>query len=986
MKVENSSSSVRIWISISFVILAIVLELTMVRYWSGILEPRLRSQAQTNAQLLAQSQAIVLADVLSRSDLTDETAIKQVQSVFDLLLLAKDPALDEHLFIFIALEVDYDAVTVSQGVLDISQGELECTSCFEAPVELYSRETEELLGVVTIYVSDAFFRNIRDELKERFIVEGVIAFMLLFLLWIIVINLVHNLYKQIEQRKKTHEALLIAKEQAESANEARGQFLANMSHEIRTPMNAIIGLCYVVLKTDLSNFQRNYLTKVHSSARSLLTLINDILDFSKIESGKFDLEKIDFDMDEVLESLSQMIMPRAAGTELDILYSVEPEVPYQLKGDPFRLGQILLNLINNAIKFTEEGEIVVSITVAQEPTENQVKLLFSVRDTGVGIAENARDKLFSSFTQADNSMSRKYGGTGLGLAICKNLAEMMSGEIWVESELGKGSTFFFTAVFELDSPEQFNRFIIPEEISHINVLVVDDNETSRLVYSQMMKSFHFDVTTANSAEQGISLIQEQSSERGFELVLMDWKMPGLDGIKAAQMIKSDASLKHTPSIILVSAHAHEETFLDAQEYLDAYLLKPVCQSTLYDCIVGIFCQVPRKSYSTFSSESVRSKVVSNFKGRRILLVEDNKTNREVAMNLLDDVQLSVDCAVNGKEAVEAIKNNTYDLVLMDVQMPQMDGITATEIIRKELNCQTSIVAMTAHAMQGDKDKCLAVGMNDYLTKPIDVEHFYQTLEKWLPKTKLTRTDATVQNVKKVPVTDNKKTAPRVSIDYPGIDYQTAMTRLIGNESLLLKLIANFEPQNRELVFQLQQLIDANQFDEAKRVIHGIKGEAGNIAANSVFALAVELENAFELHTSDVSDLFEQFKEAVSIVFATSERVRDDLVKDTQEMAKTQDLIQDTHKSNVNLNSAKSIEDTQVTSEFIHQLLAEIAQLLSQNNLKAKKLIEDLAKYLDSAEFEFEHSQLNHHMNILDFKNAYHQINELSEKLRAMSDA
>lgn len=968
MKVENSSSSVRIWISISFFVLAVVLELTMVRYWSNILEPRLRSQAQTNAQLMAQSQAIALADILSLNDLTDQLAKTEVQSVFDHLLLVKDPVLDEQFFISIVLEVDYDVVNVSDGLLDISQGDQQCTSCFEAPVELYSRETDELLGIATFLVSDVFFRNIKDELKERFIVEGIISLMLLFLLWLIVLNLVRNLYKQIEQRKKTQEALIVAKEQAESANEARGQFLANMSHEIRTPMNAIIGLCHVVLKTEMTPFQRNYLGKVHSSARSLLTLINDILDFSKIESGKFDIEKIDFDMDEVLENLSQMIMPKTTDKELDILYQVEPEVPYQLKGDPFRLGQILLNLINNAIKFTEEGEIVVSITVVETNDNNQVKLLFSVKDTGVGIAESARDKLFSSFTQADSSMSRKYGGTGLGLAICKSLVEMMSGEIWVDSKLGQGSTFYFTAVFDMDCPEQFNRFIIPEEISHINVLVVDDNETSRLIYSKMMTSFNFNVTTVDNAQQAIKLVKDKQSEEAFELILMDWKMPGMDGIQAAQLIKLDNTVAKSPSIILVSAHAEEDVFLDAQDYIDAYLLKPVCQSTLYDCIVGIFCQVPRKSYTHFNSESIRSKVVSHFKDRKVLLVEDNKTNREVAVNLLDDVQLAVDCAINGKEAVEALQLETYDLVLMDVQMPQMDGITATKIIRNELKLELPIVAMTAHAMQGDKDKCLAAGMNDYLTKPIDVEHFYQTLEKWLSQGKekevsefLPHAQQKIEKVRPKPNLDDD------IVDYPGIDYNTAIARLIGNRSLLLKLIANFSGQNKTKVAELKVLIAQQQWQQAKKTVHGIKGEAGNIAANDVFALAVELENALELEPDKAPELFSYFEKAISVVFDTSDKTKS--IQDTQSSSEFIDEIKDTHGIN------------ERPEQQLHDLLAEIAQLLSQNNLKAKTLIDTLGQHLTSADFESELSQLNQNMNTLDFKAAAHQINELSEKLR-----
>ncbi len=985
MKIEYGSSSVRVWISVSFLVLAVVLELTMVRYWSGILEPRLHAQAKTNAQLMAQSQAVAIADVLSRNDLNDASAIAQVQAIFDQLLLVKDPVLDRHIFVAIALEVDYDVVSLSPGLLDVSQGEASCDSCFEAPVELYSRETEELLGVVTFLVSDIFFQNIRDELKERFIVEGIISLALLFLLWLIVINLVRNLNRQIEQRKKTQEALIVAKEQAEFANEARGQFLANMSHEIRTPMNAIIGLCHVVLKTKLSTFQRNNLTKVHSSARSLLTLINDILDFSKIESGKFDIESIEFDMDEVLENLSQMILPKTSDKELDILYQVEPEVPYQLIGDPFRLGQILLNLINNAIKFTHEGEIVVSITVAEPAQNNKVTLLFSVSDTGIGIAEDARDSLFSSFTQADSSMSRKYGGTGLGLAICKSLVDMMDGDIWVRSELDKGSTFYFTAVFGLESPEQFNRFIIPEEISRIHVLIVDDSETSRLIYSRMMASFNFEVMTAPDAEHAIELVELHQDSKPFELILMDWKMPGVDGIEAARMIKCNKLLKHQPSIILVSAQAQEDAYIEAQDYIDAYLLKPVCQSTLYDCIVGIFCQVPRKSYHQFTAESVRSNVASQFRGLKVLLVEDNKTNREVAVNLLEEVQLSVDCAVNGQQAIEAIQAETYDLVLMDVQMPLMDGITATKIMRDELGITIPIVAMTAHAMQGDKEKCLSAGMNDYLTKPIDIEHFYHTLEKWMPQQSL----SALKSREQADVKQDKGSQSSVLSLIEGIDYGAALTRLVGNESLLKKLVAQFAKQNREKIKLLRGLVDARQWQQAKSLVHGIKGEAGNISANEVFEAAVALEHALESEKDTVAQLFEVFVSKVDVVFASSDKLAIELMSDThKKVSEANDLIQDIHTlAQTSLHTTYSTEEQGVAQTSSQNLklreqLEQILRLLKQNNLRASAQIDELISHSKEAHFEGEYARLSEYMNALDFNAATHVIEALLQKLEA----
>ncbi len=990
MKVEHSSSSVRIWISISFAVLAIALELTMASYWSNILEPRLKAQARTNAQLLAQSQAIALTNVLSRIH-SDTTAKQQVQSVFDNLLLIKDPTLNAHFFIAIILEVDYDVVTVTPELLDLSQGDKNCLSCFEAPVELYSTETDELLGIATFYVSDVFFRSIKTDLKDRFIVEGVIVFALLLLLWIVVITLVRTLYRNIEQRRVTQKALVIAKEQAESANEARGQFLANMSHEIRTPMNAIIGLCYIVLKSDLTSYQRNYLSKVHSSARSLLVLINDILDFSKIESGKFSIERIEFDMDEVLCDLSQMIMPKAGEKELDILYSVDSNVPYKLKGDPFRLGQILLNLINNAIKFTEQGEILIKIKLTEQKTPEKATLLFSVKDTGVGIRESAISQLFSSFTQADNSMSRKYGGTGLGLAICKNLVEMMDGQIWVESKINIGSTFYFTAQFDVDEPDQFDRFIIPEEFAKINVLIVDDSETSRTVYSEMMASFHFNVTAVPDAQQAIEALRNQSAGSPFELVFMDWKMPEMDGITAAKIIKTDDSLVKTPSIILISAYAQDDEFIEAEQYLDAYLLKPICQSVLYDSIVGIFCQVPRKSYVHFSCESIRSSVASQYAGRKILLVEDNKTNQEVAINLISEVQLSVDSAFNGKEAIDKLASNRYDLVLMDVQMPEMDGITATKHIRADLDKKIPIVAMTAHAMQGDKDRCLAAGMDDYITKPIDVEHFYHTLGKWLavaakitPELKPEKTFEKAHEAlaAKLPVTikasddmtsqNALESLPTTRLpEFPGIDVKSALTRLIGNESLLLKLISHFKQQNEDKFAELKSALERNDTVLSREIVHAIKGEAGNIGANEVFTLANAMEKALAVNDPAFTALFADLQPAIMQVFKASELSLAYLAQLDNDETQLSNMASTAVKTGLVADSGEDIE----------ALLTEISQLLSKNNLKAKSLIERLSLHLSVPEFEFEQGQLNQCMSVLDFKGAQHQINALLDKLR-----
>ncbi len=957
MKTKLNSLGARVWVTLSFVILAVALELTMASYWSGVLEPRLSSQANSNAQLQAQSQAIALEDVLSDRDISAKTQLQQLQAVFDQLLLIKDPQLNEHFFVGLMLEVDYDLVAVKPGSLDLMQGDNQCSNCFIAAVQLYSRQTDELLGVATFYVSDAFFIDLKTGLKDSMFIEGAIVLVLLILVWIVVMTLVVNLYRQIAQRENTEKALIVAKDQAELANASRGQFLANMSHEIRTPMNVIIGLCYIVLKTRLSAVQRDHLTKVHTSAHSLLTLINDILDFSKIESGKLEIENIEFDRDEVLENLAQMVMPKAGEKGLNVIYDVAAEVPHMLKGDPFRLGQVLLNLANNAIKFTDSGEIVLRIELLGYKGE-QVKLLFSVQDSGVGITEATMGKLFSSFTQADSSMSRKYGGTGLGLAICKDLVTLMKGEVWVESELGIGSTFYFSAIFDVVPPEAFNRFIIPCEIDGMDVLVVDDNAISRAAYCKMLRAFDFEVTSVASIELAVAALQQQPADKAYELVLMNEQLGDMEALQGLHLIKSEHSQAKAPSVILVGGWSGDAVFSEADDYLDAYLLKPICQSALYDCIVGIFCQVPRKSYADFNRQSIRSSVISQFGDKSVLLVEDNKTNQLVAVSLLDDVQLRSDCAFNGEEAIEMLKQNSYDLIFMDVQMPGMDGIVATQIIRQQLKLTMPIIAMTAHAMEGDKHRCMEAGMDDYITKPIDVDLFYQTLEKWIPTQTFEQPDNKALN-----------SALSALPELPGIDVVAALDRLLGNQALLLKLLSNFKPQNEQTFKLLLKAFDEDNSELASQLVHSIKGESGNIAAMALFATADTLEKALNLnHYNGVPllPLLQNLQQEIAVIFNTCE---------VAELA-----LKKTASANGQFEASGQFDVGSRKTVDIQALLSEIAQLLATNNLKAKTLIESLSDHLASMDYEVEYNGLDKCMSVLDFSGALQHIHALSAKL------
>lgn len=770
--------------------------------------------------------------------------------------------------------------------------------------------------------------------------------------------------RDVTERERITVELQQARQAAEKASQVKGEFLATMSHEIRTPMNAIIGLTDLALRQEPPKKLESYLTKIRYASRSLLRIINDILDFSKIEAGKLILESVDFNLYDLLDNLGNMFRQIAADKGIELNLVIDSTTPGHLRGDPTRLEQILINLISNAIKFTPRGEIMVHV-VPWEKTSTQIYLKVMVRDSGIGIEAEQIYNLFNPFSQADSSITRQYGGTGLGLSICKRLVGMMDGEIWVESIPKHGSTFHFTvtvATMDLTDSSGTSKITLPEELLGLHILIVDDNEAARLALRETLCCFQFPPTMVTSGKAALSQMRESiANDVPFDLILMDQRMPEMDGIETTRQLQNILTetlpKNQFPKIIMLTAFSNQELILAAKGVgIDILLQKPIDNATLFNAIMEVFnrenlmSSSAKRNYQTVSEE-----VSIQLGGARILLVEDNAINREVAREILTHVGIFVEEAYDGQEALRMIRLAHYDAVLMDIQMPVMDGITATHLIRQSSDFQAlPIIAMTAHAMLDMQNEGLAAGMNDYVTKPIEQAELFAALVRWIKPQSAHKKAAILPE----PVAKLEKRELSSPKSIHGIDLPAALARINHNHNILRSIFTEFRKNYAQSAAQLREFLDGGRKDDAKNLAHAIKGVAGNLSAHDLFNATLALESALkEDQQQEWPTLLNNFEDTLTVVLHSIEEIQ----KQEQEIPNT--------KNRVETDQIINLETT------IH-LLKRLADLLADDDGEAHAVFASIKPALLKYDHHGDLAKIETCIDRFDYKNALAALNQL----------
>lgn len=757
--------------------------------------------------------------------------------------------------------------------------------------------------------------------------------------------------------KQAEQALIEAKRISDDASKAKSDFLANMSHEIRTPMNAIMGMSHLALGCELERKPHNYVTKVYKAAESLLGIINDILDFSKIEAGKLDIEVIEFNLHDSFADLANIVTLKASEKHLELLFDISSDVPVMLKGDPLRLNQILINLASNAVKFTEQGQIVISVTVvanSQKSNTDDITLEFSVKDSGIGMNEEQQKKLFQSFSQADSSTTRKYGGTGLGLTISKKLVELMDGKIWLTSKEGEGSCFSFTTSLKVS--DAINSKLIDQQKSFLadkRILIVDDNLLALDVLSSILNSFHCHVVAASSGKEAIKIAKQATL--AFDFIMLDWKMPDLDGLETYHIIKSQNNYQDE-QFILVTSNANDTEALDQlKASIGSVLVKPVTSSSIFDEMMHLNGEEAFSSTRAMKQDDELIRNQQYLSGAKILLVEDNDLNQELAIELLKQSNIDVELAENGAIAVEKYSNQHFDGILMDLQMPVMDGFTATKIIR-ESDPSIPIIAMTANAMVSDREKVLASGMNAHITKPINVNAMFATIAKWV-----TPSEKAIVNSNKSDLVASA--LPEKTINIPAfntINTRAGLAVANGNKALYVKLLGRFVTGQKDFVEHFKTSMLKDDKEEVTRFAHTLKGSAGNIGATSLQGYADKLERvcANDPNSDELDNLLHQVAEELTLVLSelTGYLTKKNSIKNTQ-----------------------PTNDFTMTEEFKTQL-AELLELIENFETESIDISEEILNQLKGTKQEVVFTKIYQQIEGYEFTEAAATLNSFIDAL------